>query len=80
MGSWPAGRAPEQGLQALTASFGDHAAKQPQWRGFLKKKKSDAVGIASAAKRSLRSTHASRQERRSPRYTTRLDEVLVARA
>jgi len=40
----------------------------------------DAVGIASAAKRSSRSTHASRQERRSPRYTTRLDEVLVARA
>jgi DNA polymerase V len=40
----------------------------------------DAVGIASAAKSSPRSTHASRQERRSPRYTTRLDEVLVARA
>ena len=40
----------------------------------------DAVGIASAAKRSSQSTHASRQERRSPRYTTRLDEVLVARA
>jgi DNA polymerase V len=40
----------------------------------------DAVGIASSAKKSSRSTHASRQERRSPRYTTRLDEVLVARA
>jgi len=40
----------------------------------------DAVGIASAVKRSARSTHASRQERRSPRYTTRLDEVIVARA
>ena len=40
----------------------------------------DAVGIASSAKRSARSTHASRQERRSPRYTTRLDEVIVARA
>ena len=40
----------------------------------------DAVGIASSAKRSARSAHASRQERRSPRYTTRLDEVIVARA
>ena len=40
----------------------------------------DAVGIASAAKRSARSRHASRQERRSPRYTTRLDEIIVARA
>jgi DNA polymerase V len=40
----------------------------------------DAVGIASAARRSARSRHASRQERRSPRYTTRLDEILVARA
>ena len=40
----------------------------------------DAVGIASAAKRSPRSPHASRQERRSPRYTTRLDELVVARA
>ena len=40
----------------------------------------DAVGIASAAKRGSRSTHASKQERRSPRYTTRLEEILVARA
>jgi DNA polymerase V len=40
----------------------------------------DAVGIASATKRSERSRHASRQERRSPRYTTRLDELIVARA
>jgi len=40
----------------------------------------DSVSIASSAKRSARSTHASRQERRSPRYTTRLDEVIVARA
>ena len=40
----------------------------------------DAVSIASSAKRNARSTHASRQERRSPRYTTRLDEVIVARA
>ena len=40
----------------------------------------DAVSIASSAKRNARSTHASRQERRSPRYTTRLDEVIVASA
>ena len=40
----------------------------------------DAVSIASSAKRSARSAHASRQQRRSPRYTTRLDEVIVARA
>ena len=40
----------------------------------------DAVSLASSARRSARSTHASRQERRSPRYTTRLDEVIVARA
>jgi DNA polymerase V len=39
-----------------------------------------AVGIASGARKSARSTHASRQERRSPRYTTRLDEVIVAKA
>ncbi len=39
-----------------------------------------AVSIASAAKRSARSAHASRQERRSPRYTTRLDEIAHARA
>ena len=40
----------------------------------------DAVGIASAARKSARSSHASKQERRSPRYTTRLDEVIVAKA
>ena len=40
----------------------------------------DSVGIASASARNARSNHASRQERRSPRYTTRLDEVVVARA
>ena len=40
----------------------------------------DSVGIASATKRGAQSSHASRQERRSPRYTTRLDEVVVARA
>ena len=37
----------------------------------------DAVGIASANRRVPHSAHASRQERRSPRYTTRLDEVVV---
>jgi len=42
----------------------------------------DAVSIASSSKRSrnVRSAHASRQESRSPRYTTRLQEVVVARA
>jgi DNA polymerase V len=40
----------------------------------------DAVSIASAAKRSTHSTHASRQDRRSPRYTTRLDEIVTVRA
>ena len=40
----------------------------------------DAVGLASAAKKNERSRHASRQERRSPRYTTRLDEIVVASA
>ena len=40
----------------------------------------DAVSIASSARRRARSNHASKQERRSPRYTTRLDEVFVARA
>jgi DNA polymerase V len=40
----------------------------------------DSVSIASSARKHIRSTHASRQERRSPRYTTRLDEVVVARA
>ena len=40
----------------------------------------DSVGVASAARIAPRSAHASRQERRSPRYTTRLDEIVTARA
>jgi DNA polymerase V len=40
----------------------------------------DAVGVASAAARGGPRAHASRQERRSPRYTTRLDEIVTARA
>jgi len=40
----------------------------------------DAVSIASAAKRSTHTAHASRQHRRSPRYTTRLDEIVTVRA
>ena len=40
----------------------------------------DAVSIASSARKRALSTYASKQERRSPRYTTRLDEVIVARA
>ncbi len=39
-----------------------------------------AVTMASAAQRPGPSAHASRQERRSPRYTTRLDEIATARA
>lgn len=40
----------------------------------------DSVGVASASRRAQRSAHASRQERRSPRYTTRFDEIVTARA
>ena len=40
----------------------------------------EAVTVASASRRPGRSAHASRQERRSPRYTTRLDEIALARA
>jgi DNA polymerase V len=40
-----------------------------------------AVTVASAARRSgTKNTHASKQERRSPRYTTRLEEIVQARA
>lgn len=39
-----------------------------------------AVTVASAARRPGPNAHASRQERRSPRYTTRLDEIVTARA
>jgi DNA polymerase V len=39
-----------------------------------------AVTVASAARRPGPSAHASKQERRSPRFTTRLDEIAVARA
>jgi DNA polymerase V len=40
----------------------------------------NAVAVASAARHAGPSAHASRQERRSPRYTTRLPEIVVARA
>lgn len=40
----------------------------------------DAVTVASAARRPGVSGHASRQERRSPRFTTRIDEIAVAAA
>ena len=39
-----------------------------------------AVAVASASRRAGPSAHASRQERRSPRCTTRLDEIATARA
>lgn len=40
----------------------------------------ETVTIASAARRPGPSRHASRQSRRTPRYTTRLDEIATARA
>jgi DNA polymerase V len=40
----------------------------------------DAVSIASSSKLSTLSAHASRQDRRSPRYTSRLDEIVTVRA
>lgn len=40
----------------------------------------DAVTVASAARRAGPAPHASRQERRSARCTTRLDEIVIARA
>ncbi|MBI5721308.1 MAG: Y-family DNA polymerase [Burkholderiales bacterium] len=39
-----------------------------------------AVAVASATRRAGPSAHVSRQERRSPRYTTRLEEIAKARA
>ena len=39
-----------------------------------------AVGIASATRPVGAQTHAGKQERRSPRYTTRVDEIPIARA
>ncbi len=40
----------------------------------------NAVAVASATRRAGPNAHASRQERRSPRYTTRLEEIARARA
>ena len=39
-----------------------------------------AVSVASAAGRAGPSAHASKQDRRSPRYTTRIGEIATARA
>jgi DNA polymerase V len=39
-----------------------------------------AVSVASAARQPTHSAYAAKQERRSPRYTTRLDEIATARA
>jgi DNA polymerase V len=39
-----------------------------------------AVTVASAAHQARNGQHAGRQERRSPRYTTRLEEIVTARA
>jgi DNA polymerase V len=40
----------------------------------------NAVTVASAMRGAGPSAHASRQERRSPRFTTRLEEIAIARA
>lgn len=39
-----------------------------------------AVTVASAAHQSGNGDHTGKQERRSPRYTTRLDEIAIAKA
>jgi DNA polymerase V len=39
-----------------------------------------AVAVASAQHQSRNGEHAGKQQRRSPRYTTRLDEIVTARA
>lgn len=39
-----------------------------------------AVTVASAVHQARNGEHAGRQERRSPRYTTRLEEIVTARA
>jgi len=40
----------------------------------------DAVGVASAQHQSQNGQHAGKQQRRSPRYTTRLEEIVTAQA
>ena len=78
----------EQGGQASLDLFDEPEPIQPDGRRDLmatldalnERFGRDAVGIASAARKSSRSSHASKQERRSPRYTTRLNEVIVAKA
>lgn len=40
----------------------------------------DAVTVASATRRAGPSTHASKQQRRTARYTTRFDEIAIAKA
>ena len=79
---------PEQQGQASLDLFDEPEATQPDGQRDLmatldalnERFGRDAVGIASAARKSARSSHASKQERRSPRYTTRLNEVIVAKA
>ena len=40
----------------------------------------DAVSVASSARHGPQASHAAKQERRTPRYTTRLDEIVTVRA
>jgi DNA polymerase V len=48
--------------------------------GLNRKFGRETVSVASAAHQAANTSHAAKQERRSPRYTTRLDEIPVARA
>ncbi len=77
-----------QEQQATLDLFDEPPQKQPDGRRDLmgtidavnERFGRDAISIASAAGRATHSAHASRQERRSPRYTTRLGEIVAARA
>jgi DNA polymerase V len=77
--------AQEQGSLGL---FDEPEASQPDGRRDLmqtidalnERFGRDSVGVASAAKRARQSAHASRQDRRSPRYTTRIEEIVAATA
>ncbi len=81
----------QQAVQATLELFADEPAPAPPPRDRARLMSAidtlnqrfgrGAVNVASATSPAARGgSHASRQERRSPRYTTRLDEVITARA
>lgn len=79
----------EQGeLDLFTGAGEQEAVAHPQDRSRLmgaldalnRRFGRGAVGVASEVHQTAHSSHIARQERRSPRYTTRLDEVPTARA